>query len=379
MSDKYFAVDPKWQYYAGNDADLYYHHLHGTAQEIEAINPAGVLIFTGSEMDIETIFQPLIGLLVPWLKSTNKKIHLFSSGVPYDYHVETKSYIVWHECHAYDITNFHTILRHYQEQKPIISAPTTLFTCYNNRPCDYRTYLIDQLARANLLDDGVVTYRYFINNCNIEEEFLYYDGTPRLVDEEDFVLHQGYIPNDLPKSYLTGLIDIVTESRVDPGEFYLSEKTCKPILAQKPFLALSSQHYHAWLKKEKGIELYDEIFDYTFDTFPRFSQRALGIVDNLIRLREEYNTPKDYKHLLQKLAPKLNHNLHTYIKYVLSGKGLSPKDFEWINLPLEELQHYLVRGEDYFGELYNINHFYQRVILPYNRGEFSLPFFPAVA
>ena len=61
-----------------------------------------------------------------------------------------------------------------------------------------------------------------------------------LVDESDFVLNTTpeFGCQEFPKSYSRGAIDIVTESRVDPGELYLSEKTNKSLLGHKPFLVV---------------------------------------------------------------------------------------------------------------------------------------------
>ena len=39
-------------------------------------------------------------------------------------------------------------------------SPDLLYTCYNNRTCDYRDYTLDELAKNNLLDKGIVTYRH---------------------------------------------------------------------------------------------------------------------------------------------------------------------------------------------------------------------------
>ena len=66
--------------------------------------------------------------------------------------------------------------------------------------------------------------------------------------EDQFVLNTKpkWVPNRVGPSYLRGVIDIVTESRIDKDEFYLSEKTNKPLLAHKPFLVVGAPGYHKW-------------------------------------------------------------------------------------------------------------------------------------
>ena len=62
--------------------------------------------------------------------------------------------------------------------------------------------------------------------------------------------------------YYQSNCDLVLESTIE--SLFITEKTWKPIVFQKPFLVWGGQGIHAKLK-DLGFELYDELFDYSFD------------------------------------------------------------------------------------------------------------------
>ena len=79
------------------------------------------------------------------------------------------------------------------------------------------------------------------------------------------------------------------------------------MLAKKPFLVLGPQGYHKWLQETKGIEMYDEIFDYGFDDEPLLEHRIEGIVQN-IRLLDG----KELDYILKITNTKCEKNLCAY-------------------------------------------------------------------
>jgi hypothetical protein len=117
------------------------------------------------------------------------------------------------------------------------------------------------------------------------------------------------------------------------------------------------------------------LFDYGFDILPDYRHRVIGIIDNLRYLAEEYKTPKDYKHLLKILKPKLEHNLNAYLTSIASGyKLLEDMPFEWIMKNQTSLtEQHLVRPEkDYAHEFYVLHRFIHTVILPHRNGTYPI-------
>ena len=387
MSDKFFVLSfSEWNKFHPHDppeeADRRRYILRRLLQQIESLNPAGIISACGSEVDLAHIYDDVFKLLEPWCKKNNKNFYIFSPAKPYDYNIEQYKHVIWTEFQGYDLYNFHEIVQYYNAKRPIATEPQKLFTCYNNRPELHRTLMVDQLARFDLLFDGIVTYKHMTEilvktnpNFVLEEYFKYYKGFPILVDDAEFVLHKTFLPNDVPKSYLDGLVDIVTESRFENTETFLSEKTSRPLMTQKPFLVVSCQHYHKWLTT-KGIEPYTEIFDYSFDDCPTIEKRVEGIIENLLKLRTEYRTPEDYKNLLLQLKPKLEHNLNEYLKHTASGHQiLQSIPFEWMFTEDHPsvIEKHLCREQDFDGEFCAIHTFIHHIVKPYREGRYQLP------
>lgn len=295
---------------------------------IQKYNPKAFIIMTGSELDLKTLHSEIIDYLVDF------PIHVFSPAWPDDY--PKPNWVTHHTYQSYDHILYEQCIGWFmfEKQKPNWYghlAPDKLYTCYNNMPRDYRHYTIDQLAKHNLLDKGIVTAKFTtVDQINQPDyhpagswPFEHLPWGTQLVDEPDFVLNStlNYGCQRFPKSFGKGAIDIVTESRIDEGEFYLSEKTNKSLLAHKPFLVVSCQGYHRWLKETRGIELYDELFDYSFDDEPDYKKRIEGIVANIKRLSEEHTTPEDYKRLLESCKQKTIRNFIRHMHVMSSGKN----------------------------------------------------------
>jgi len=314
-------------------------------KELEATKPAGVIIISTCEVEVLYIFGPVLDKLTEWTKTNNKKVYMLSPCQQYtdEFPNDRHPNVIWREYHGFDLTlsKMATQLTEAMDRadsylipgnglddrhgKAVYGlrdmSPTRLFTCYNNRQSEHRHKLIDQLAKHDLLKLGMVTYRHYVMapHMSIEPPLIYFKGETSLMDEEDFVLHDrtAYSPFAFPRSYFTGTIDIVTESRYLPNEFYMSEKANKPIVACKPFLVLGCQGFNQWLRDTRDIELYDELFDYSFDNEPLLEDRINGIVQNLIRLQNE-----DPVEILRTVQAKCDRNLVAFQASVVKGNNI---------------------------------------------------------
>jgi hypothetical protein len=256
-------------------------------KEIEEINPDVLIALCLEEFDYHYIFSKFFELIKPYLQRTNKKLKLIapfidSRPVPDNIEVED-SYGYLHWATTTPINCLKTGI------KFNFNNDVKLFTCYNNNVKYQRAILVDQFAKHDLLKDGIVTLIHpemRLPNGSIYS-YKYHDGR-QLKDEEDFVLNSSpnYAAGILPKNYLNGFIDIVSESTYGKGQFFLTEKTAKPIGALKPFLVLGPPNFHKYLNEKYDLEYYTELFDYSFDKEDDVEKRIDGIVQNLIRLRD---------------------------------------------------------------------------------------------
>lgn len=297
------------------------------ADEVFEIKPDKIICWCAQEAEYEAIFGKFFDKLENWLEKENKFINLItphldnvwvrprvlaenSCGYLFDYmyHYMMKNHVM-----IPDIVKFNCLYNLNFDYKK-------LYSCYINN-CDFnRALLVDQLAKHKLLDEGIVTFRY-------PERYpfwKYHDGS-RLFDEENFTLHEfGYTPNEIPKSFLDCFFDVVCESRYDHKEFFITEKTLKSIMCFKPFLVLSCSNFHKdYLEKFFGFKLYDEIFDYSFDSKEDINDRIQGIIDNISKLKNL--SLDELKQLYKKLIPKIQYNKSRVFEILFDKNKIIPK------------------------------------------------------
>ncbi len=124
-----------------------------------------------------------------------------------------------------------------------------------------------------------------MDECDFSDTAIFdYRKTKELdISLEDLDKH---INQDLVSDfYLTGsLIDIGIETTPANHQF-ITEKTWKPYLFGKVSFFFNCQSYYAILKN-LGFELYDEIFDYSFDTMVNVGERRTAYYNEIIRISE---------------------------------------------------------------------------------------------
>lgn len=168
------------------------------------------------------------------------------------------------------------------------------FITLNGRWRDYRTWFIDELAKNNYIEHGIVSYHQIGKNLGATEPKFYNDAVLTISDGFEEIA-SSYKFNDL---YTKSFLHLPTESTL--SAFILSEKTAMPILCKKLFLTLGCPRYHEKLQRVLGIEPYTEIFDYSFDkeidTQKRIEKMMVNVqfvLDNRHRLDELYAKVKD--------------------------------------------------------------------------------------
>ena len=173
------------------------------------------------------------------------------------------------------------------------------FISLNNHAHYFRSLMMDTLAKYNLIDNAAITwhednyrnydYKYWIPDIRILDAL--YRVSPGL---------NFRLPNEYSRSFM----QLVAES----SELHniMSEKTCMPLFFGKPFLVLGPVGFHEMLTVEYGFQLYDEIFDYSFDKEQNLDTRCDMLLQNVKRV---YNLSTDeLKDLHSKILPKLLFN-----------------------------------------------------------------------
>lgn len=95
---------------------------------------------------------------------------------------------------------------------------------------------------------------------------------------EEFTLPEDTVFNSNVRQhpyelYKNTCISLVTESQHGNEIFFITEKTIQPIMNAHPFIVNGSTGFNKFLS-EQGFVLYDELFDYSFDSMPSIVNRA---------------------------------------------------------------------------------------------------------
>jgi hypothetical protein len=162
--------------------------------------------------------------------------------------------------------------------------------CLNNKPHTHRCLLMDLFAKYNLIDNQAISWIITTDKYTTEPiEFYYWK-------EQKLRLHDTFdeVPDGfkiIPQEYKTSFVQVINESNMD--NYFITEKTVMPLLLQKPFIVINKKNYNSWLK-ELGFELYDEIFDYSFDSIENDKDRfEMGVKEiyklNLLSRKEQFD------------------------------------------------------------------------------------------
>lgn len=175
------------------------------------------------------------------------------------------------------------------------SATTKHFICLNGGASTYRADLVTRLHKTNIIDKCHWSWlrRYStkvwdeeLDNCDKTDSKIF---DYRIIKELDMTTEELLFEDNQDRVddfyYLTdSLIDMGIETAPYHNQF-ITEKTWKPYLFGKVSLFFNCQSYYAILKN-LGFELYDEIFDYSFDTIKDTGERMDAYFNEIKRISE---------------------------------------------------------------------------------------------
>jgi hypothetical protein len=217
-----------------------------------------------------------------------------------------------------------------------------LFNCLNRGVRPARVTLLDELYKNGLFEYGDVSWNllttdeafkdYGLSFKYWKEERLKVDlNEPDIVDSEkvlDFHLWSDY--------YLSSdtLFTIQSETIIGDSfsdNHFLSEKSWKPLILGKPYIMVGPPGYYKQVQKY-GFKLYDELFDYSFDSIQDETERIQKIVYEISKLKEE-----NYTELYLKIKDKVEYNRNLAISITESDEYISN---EFINF-YKKNKHYI--------------------------------------
>lgn len=299
---------------------LYFHQSNGIyfdeiINQVDIHRPNKVVILGETEWEVAKINKDFIDQL----KSRNVELHMIHCSFRCEYYEKLYSDIGLpiENVHFYNTywfnSSYNSLIGSGLRPETYIARRQFKhkFISMNNRSHIHRCAFIDEMAKQDLIDKGVVSWIKHLNE-NSDYPYKYFDNRQLLLSDDFVTKLDSFL---IPDEYHDSLLDVVTEATTVVD--LISEKTATPILLKKPFLVLSSRGFYKRLA-ELGFKLYDEVFDYAFDDEPDLLKRTEMFVKNL-HVIDRY----DLTALYDELYPKIYHNYENACRLIMD-KSLIP-------------------------------------------------------
>lgn len=303
-----------------------------TLTDIIEVNPDKIILISHTEDNINDIWGEFLDMLNPYLEVTNKIANIIT---PHLDNVYVRSNIIAEKTYSM----IESVVPLYQQKHYNKLTFDKIYCSYMFRATEGRARLLDSLINNDLLDHGYVTYHQPENK--IYNNFLYHKKKPIIFDEEKY--SKSNIDHFVePYLYRNSFIDIVGESTTDPGQYFMTEKTIRPICHIKPFIAVAPAGYHKkYLRDYVGLKLYDEVINYDFDDEKDLQTRINGIIYNLMYF---INNSDKLNYYYDLLTSKLEYNKNLLQKIYDDPKKIIPPSLQPI---LDTTFEYQVYGTTY--------------------------------
>lgn len=187
------------------------------------------------------------------------------------------------------------------------------FVSLNNRSHFHRCVFIDEMAKQQQLDKGIVTWVKHLHE-NSDYPYKYFNNEQRLLSDSFVNKLDAFL---IPDQHHESLLHVITEATSNVP--FITEKTCIPLFLKKPFLVLGCKGYSENLTK-LGFKLHDDIFDYSYDAVDDIYLRTELFVNNLKILEDT-----DIVELYDRMYPTIKHNYDRAIE-ILQDNSFIPKE-----------------------------------------------------
>lgn len=239
-----------------------------------------------------------------------------------------------HKFYDWFTTTVH-FYRHVRPETLDVLTPYTAkplyFDCLLGRKKPHRDYVYKQLARSK---ENLLTYLGDIS-CNFddptkwlwEREGLDIDRPVEwTVDRLPYYGHRMSISQIVPlQIYNQTAYTLVAETNYSNHYSFYTEKTVKPIMARRLFVALAGRGHLSNLH-QLGFKTFDSIIDETYDTVSDATLRWDMALAQVVRLMQ---TPQD--EILFRTIPIVEHNYNVMMQTDWYGEYFLPSFTSYFN------------------------------------------------
>lgn len=292
---------------------------------------------------------PKFNAALEHLKNQDRIFHIVTSGFPYhkepiDPNLKVYHWVDWFMKKTFtrcintskDVDRSRFAEFRYYSQSLENTTFDHYLTSLNHRSHAHRCHMMDLIAKNNLIEGNAISWHNLVGNGSMADMYDWEYFTPRVLSLSDNFNDEWNTP---PTQYFKSFMQVVSESSQNVKIF--TEKTAMALISHKPFLIAGPMHIHQTLK-DLNFELYDDIFDYSFDNEPNQGKRYQMIMDNFVRIQQE-NTLGDLVKLQEKIKSKIVYNFENLKKNVFDFSTVPPivrKIFEVYKITGEDVGHW---------------------------------------
>lgn len=173
----------------------------------------------------------------------------------------------------------------------------------NNRPHRHRCMMMDLFAKYKLIEGNAISWHTDVEDTG-NYIWKHWDNPHKLHLSDNFSTQLSSYP--MPSEWKESFLHVISECSVRNA--YISEKTWMPILDKKLFITHSKSGFYKNLKN-LGFELYDELFDYSFDSILDDDERCEAVIVQAMNLISKGNFTEVYAQMKDKIEHNSNHAL----------------------------------------------------------------------
>ena len=190
-------------------------------------------------------------------------------------------------------------------------AKPKMFDCLLGSPKPHRNFVCDAVKQHGLEDVVTMTYGGSWDNKTFyaRDYFIFEPGTEiidPLIGTCDWVRYQGiqcHLSQIMPIDvYNTTAYSIVAETDADNSLSFFSEKTAKPMIARRLFVAFTGYKFLRNLR-ELGFQTFGSVINESYDDIFHSAQRYQAAFEQVRQL-----CAMDQAEVLDKIRPVLEHN-----------------------------------------------------------------------
>ena len=221
----------------------------------------------------------------------------------------THSFETWNKYDSTEVIDFKPIDNKY------------LFLSYNRNPRPQRYVLLSHFLEYNLFNKGQISFNKGLGPIPdyINKEYIDFllTNAPFIIDER-YDLNYNLAVNITKEDYEHTFISVISESLVNEGTLFFSEKIWKPLMVGHPFILFGNQHSLRYLKN-LGFKTFNHWFDESYDDEPNSDKRSLMIA-NILKQFDEMPLDK-LKTIRDEMKSVCEHNQKMFKHYYENKYG----------------------------------------------------------